>query len=46
MVLEERYSLPSHGTKDWAQRSVSMWIRKEIKTVPWKNYTPLKLLQF
>jgi len=32
-------------TKDWAQRSVSMWIRKEIQAVLWKNYTPLKLLQ-
>ena len=27
-------------------RSVSMWIRKEIQAVLWKNDTPLKLLQF
>jgi hypothetical protein len=29
--------------KQNAQRSVSMWIRKEIQAVLWKNDTPLKI---
>ena len=28
--LDQRHDLPPNDTKDWAQRSVSMWIRKEI----------------
>ena len=34
-AVRQRYDLPPHVAKDWAQRSVSMRIREKIQAVLW-----------